>query len=637
MFPSIKLFKGQEIDMQKLLQMLVEFGYRRQEQIMCEGEFARRGGVIDIWPLTFELPLRIEWESDRIQTLRSIDLATGKSFWDHTVVIILPVTKGGKTCLIHFKEDFPLANFLDIKFGDYVVHNRYGIGRFLGLEKIRVADRYQEHLVIEYDRQEKLFVPMNQAHVVAKYVAFGARRPKLSKLGTKEWQRTKQRARTGIQQLAWELLSTEAMRRTQSGFAFCKNTPWQEEFEAGFPFSETPGQVKAWEETRRDMESSKPMDRLLCGDVGYGKTEVAMRAAFKCVMDNRQAAILVPTTILAEQHYQNFKKRIEKFPIRVEMLSRLVKRSLQNKIIKELFEGKADIVIGTHRLLADDIKFKDLGLVIIDEEQRFGVKSKEFLKHLRLNCDVLTLTATPIPRTLYMSLMQLRDISVIDTPPGNRLPIKTFVLEYDEDLIRQAILNEIKRKGQVYFVHNRILDIDKVKQRLNQKLPSWVRLGIIHGQMPGGQIELTMREFLNSKIEVLISTAIIESGLDIPNVNTLIVNNADNLGLAELHQLRGRVGRFNRAAFAYFFLPPKGVLSADAKRRLVALQEYAELGSGFKIAMQDLEIRGAGNLLGTEQHGFIAAIGFDLYCRLLREAIESLQKIKELDNVTSFT
>ncbi|MFH1339380.1 MAG: transcription-repair coupling factor [Candidatus Omnitrophota bacterium] len=629
MFPSVKLFINQELDMERLLSIFFEYGYSRQEQITTEGEFSRRGGIIDIWPVTFELPLRIEWESDRIQTLRSVDLATGKSFWDHTVVIILPVTKGRLTRIVHFKEDLPLANFLDIKFGDYVVHNRYGIGKFLGLEKIKAADEYQQHLVIEYDRQEKLFVPIDQVHLVQKYVAFGARRPKLNRLGTKDWQRTKQRARRGIQQLAWELLSVEAMRKTKSGTAFSKDTPWQEEFEAGFPFPETPGQVKAWEETGQDMESSKPMDRLLCGDVGYGKTEVALRAAYKCVMSERQAAILVPTTILAEQHYQNFNKRVEKFPIRPEMLSRLVKRSDQDKIIKDLAEGRVDIVIGTHRLLAEDIKFKDLGLVIIDEEQRFGVKSKEKLKQLRLNCDVLTLTATPIPRTLYMSLMQLRDISVIDTPPQNRLPIKTFVLEYDEDLIRQAVLNEVKRKGQVYFVHNRVQDIDKVKQKLSRMLPLRVRLGVVHGQMPGQMIESAMREFLNSKIDVLISTSIIESGLDIPNVNTLIVNNADNFGLAELHQLRGRVGRFNRSAYAYFLIPRKGVLSDDAKKRLAALQEYSELGSGFKIAMQDLEIRGAGNLLGTEQHGFITAIGFDLYCRLLRETIDAFKKIKE--------
>ncbi|MGD9014935.1 MAG: helicase-related protein, partial [Candidatus Omnitrophota bacterium] len=328
------------------------------------------------------------------------------------------------------------------------------------------------------------------------------------------------------------------------------------------------------------------------------------------------------------QHYHNFKKRVEKFPINVQMLSRLVKKSDQLRIIKDLADGRVDIIIGTHCLLTNDIKYKDLGLVIIDEEQRFGVKSKELLKQMRVNCDVLTLTATPIPRTLYMSLMQIRDLSVIDTPPENRLPIKTFVLEYDEDLVQQAITNEIKRGGQVYFVHNRIIDIEKVREKLAKLLPHRLRIGVVHGQMPARQIESTMVKFLNSQIELLITTSIIESGLDIPSVNTLIVNNADNFGLADLHQLRGRVGRFNRPAFAYFLMPPKGVLSEEARKRLSALKEYSELGSGFKIAMQDLEIRGSGNLLGTQQHGFITAVGFDLYCRLLRETVEAFKKIK---------
>ncbi|MFH1578277.1 MAG: DEAD/DEAH box helicase [Candidatus Omnitrophota bacterium] len=654
MFPSIKLYIGQEIDMEKLLAIFTDLGYERQTAIMREGEFSRQGGVIDIWPLTFELPLRIEWEADSIITLRSIDLPTGKSFWDHTVAIILPASKTSSTRLMHppllrrrykdlprpvtdlpiegeddyFKEDYPLANFLDIKIGDYAVHNRYGIGRFTGFEKIKVADIPKKHLVIEYAGQEKLFIPTDQLHLVQKYIAFGTRRPKLNKLGTGEWSRIKQRARKGIQKLAWELLSIEALRKTRVGFAYSQKVPWQKKFDSGFPFRETPGQIKAWKEVGRDMHFLKPMDRILCGDVGYGKTEVAMRAAYKGVMNNKQIAFLVPTTILAEQHYQNFKKRVQDFPICVQMLSRLVKPSAQSQIIDDLTTGKVDIIIGTHRLLAKDIKFKDLGLVIIDEEQRFGVKSKELLKRLRLNCDMLTLSATPIPRTLYMSLMQLRDISVIDTPPENRLPIKTFVLEYDEDLIRQAILKELKRKGQVYFVHNRILDIEDVKTRLTRKLGTKVRIGVIHGQMPGNQIESTMMKFLNTQIDILISTAIIESGLDIPNANTLIVNNADNFGLADLHQLRGRVGRFNRPAFAYFLLPHKSVLSSLAKKRLSALEEYSGLGSGFKIAMQDLEIRGAGNLLGTQQHGFVTAIGFDLYCRLLRETTEAFRKIK---------
>ncbi len=628
MFESLKLYIHQEIPMDEVLSALNESGYKSQSAITNEGEYARRGGIIDIWPLSFELPLRVEWDSDKITTLRSIDLSTSKSFWDHTVVIILPVSKH-HTGLVHFKEDFPLNNFLDIRIGDYVVHSRYGIGKFRGLEKIKIQQQYQDHMAIEYANHEKLFVPIDLLHLVQKYTAFGLRHPKLNRLGTKDWQSTKQKAKKGIQQLAWELLSTEAMRKAKIGFTCSKDTSWEREFEQGFAFDQTPGQAKAWQEVKQDMESVRPMDRLLCGDVGYGKTEVAMRAAYKSVMDGKQVAFLVPTTILAEQHYLNFKKRVQDFPIRVEMLSRLVTKSQQTQIINDLFLGKVDIIIGTHRLLSKEIKFKDLGLIVIDEEQRFGVRSKEFLKRIRFNCDVLALTATPIPRTLYMSLMQIRDFSVIDTPPENRLPIKTFVLEYDDDLIRQAILNEIKRKGQVYYVHNRIFDIDKVKTKLQRRLPVQTKIAIVHGQMPVRQIESTVLKFLNNEMDVLISTAIIESGLDIPNVNTIIVDNADNFGLSDLHQLRGRVGRFKRSAFAYFLLPHNGLLTDDAKKRLDALRRYSDLGSGFKIAMQDLEIRGAGNLLGSQQHGFIAEIGFDLYCRVLRETIEAFREIPQ--------
>lgn len=628
MFPAQKLYQSQVIEIEEVISLLLHFGYRRQAAITREGEFACRGGIVDIWPLTFELPLRIEWDQEQIKSLQSIDLPSGRSFWEHTVAIILPLRPGGpKLPRPGFKEDFPLANFLDIKFGDLIVHNRYGIGKFCGFESIRATDKPQKHLVIEYAGSEKLFVPVESMHLVQKYSAFGRRRPSLTRLGTKDWQRTKQRIKSGIQQFAWQLLSIEAMRKVQSKTAFPRQTPWKRELEADFPFIETPGQKRAWQETEKDMESTRIMDRLLCGDVGYGKTEVAMRAAFKCVVHNKQSAILVPTTILAEQHYLNFKKRLEKFPLRVEMLSRLVSKRRQQEIIADLGNGRVDIIIGTHRLLAADIKFRELGLVVIDEEQRFGVRSKEVLKRLSAGCDVLTLSATPIPRTLYMSLMQLRDISVIDTPVENRLPIKTFVLEYDVDLIRQAILNETQRRGQVYFVHNRVEDIEKVRARLIRILPQELNLGLIHGQMPAAQIESALRDFLNGRINVLISTAIIESGLDIPNANTLIVDNAENFGLAQLHQLRGRVGRFKRAAFAYFLLAFKSAVSSDAKKRLAALIEHSELGAGFKIALQDLEIRGAGNLLGTQQHGFVAAVGFDLYCRLLRETVEGLRKI----------
>jgi transcription-repair coupling factor (superfamily II helicase) len=417
------------------------------------------------------------------------------------------------------------------------------------------------------------------------------------------------------------------MRLGSCGFAYSKDKDWQRDFESTFPYQETPDQIKTTLEVKQDMELGKPMDRLLCGDVGYGKTEVAMRAAFKAVMDNKQVAYLVPTTILAEQHYQNFSNRLKDFPINLQILCRFRTDAEQHKIIEGLADGTVDIVIGTHRLLSEDVTFKDLGLVIIDEEQRFGVRHKEKLKKLRLTTDVLTLTATPIPRTLYMSLMGAKELSVINTPPQNRLPIKTVVVEYDEDLVRQAILKELNRKGQVFFIHNRVLDIEKVKDRLARQLPPQVRLAVAHGQMASRVLEKVMCDFLAGQIDCLFCTMIIESGIDIPNANTIIVNNAHTFGLSDLHQLRGRVGRFNVPAYAYLMIPRNEVLELDARKRLNAIQEYAHLGAGFNIAMEDLEIRGAGNLLGIEQHGFIAAVGFDLYCRLLREAVGNFSKV----------
>jgi transcription-repair coupling factor (superfamily II helicase) len=628
MFKSLKLYIGQEIDMQVVRDTLFDFGYKRYSEISNVGEFAIRGAILDIWPVTFELPVRCEWQDNKITTLRSIDIPTYKSFWDHTFLIILPVKRLFYTRVVYCADDTPINNFLDIKQGDYIVHTKYGIGRFLGLEKIKIGEKLLDHLIIEYDEKERLFVPVNDISKVHKYVGFGRTHPKLNSLKRrKDWAYTKKRVTKGIQRLAWEILTTQALRRIKKGFRYLENSSWEEEFEKGFIFKETPDQKKAWQKIKTDMEQAKCMDILLCGDTGYGKTEVAMRAAFKAAINNKQVAFLVPTTILAEQHYQNFKRRLEKFPIRCEMFSRLLKRSEQKRIIEDLAKGLVDIIIGTHRLLCADVKFKDLGLLIIDEEQRFGVREKERLKRLKIDCDILTLTATPIPRTLYMSLMEIRDLLVINTPPENRLPIKTYVLEYDEDIILQAILNEKRRQGQTYFVHNRILDMQKITERLRNILPSNINVGYVHGQMSPSQIEKTMLDFLNKKIDVLVSTAIIESGIDIPTVNTLIVNEADSFGLADLHQLRGRVGRFDKPAYAYFLIPKKGVISTEAKMRLDTIQRYSELGSGFKIAMQDLEIRGAGNLLGKEQHGFINSVGFDLYCRLLRECVESFRKI----------
>lgn len=626
-FKSLKLYKCAQIDLERILADLVDFGYKRRDSVAEEGDFTRRGGIIDIFPFSFELPIRIDLDNDTVSSIRSFNPATGDPLWEHRFVIILPIKKPGSLKTASFSEEFPLSNFIELNAGDYVVHNQYGIGRFLGMQKIKVQDRPKDHLVIEYDRQEKLYVPVESMHLVQKYLAFQVRKPKLYRLGSREWQRTKEGARRGIQKMAWELLTLQAMRMSASGFAFSADTDWQKEFEETFPYEETPDQIRAAIEAKKDMESVRPMDRLLCGDVGYGKTEVAMRAAFKAVMDNKQVAYLVPTTILAEQHYQNFSMRLKDFPVNIQMLSRFKTDAEQRAIIEGLARGSVDIVIGTHRLLSEDISFKNLGLVIIDEEQRFGVKHKERLKRLRLAADVLTLTATPIPRTLYMSLMGARDLSVINTPPQNRLPIKTIVVEYDEELVRQAILRETGRKGQVFFLHNRVQDIEKVRERLSGKLPPGVRVAVGHGQMHPKSLEAVMAAFLRGEIDCLVCTMIIESGIDIPNANTIIVNNAQEFGLADLHQLRGRVGRFNRAAYAYFLVPKHKVLDSDAKKRLEAIQEHSQLGAGFNIAMEDLEIRGAGNLLGLEQHGFIAAVGFDLYCRLLREAIGNFKKI----------
>jgi len=539
----------------------------------------------------------------------------------------LPNVKPKSAGFRHFSEDDPLENFINLHIGDYVVHNQYGIGKFLGIRKIESNGLKRDHMVIEYAEGDKLYVPDSFMHLVQKYIGLEKRSPRIYKLGSKEWQRVKSQTKKGIQKMAFELLRIQAARSSFSGFKFSRDCQWQKDFESTFKYKETPGQIQAMQELKKDMESERPMDRLLCGDVGYGKTEVAMRAAFKAVMDNRQVAFLVPTTILAEQHFHNLNSRLKDFPVNLAMLSRFRTKHEQDEIIKGISEGRVDIVIGTHRLLSSDVVFKDLGLLIIDEEQRFGVKAKEKLKALRLTLDVLTLTATPIPRTLYMSVMQVKDMSTINTPPLNRIPVETRVMRFDEALIKQAISNELRRKGQVYFVHNRVMDIEEVSDKIRRLSPENSMIGVAHGQMPPKMLEKVMLGFLKGEIDVLVCTMIIESGIDVPNANTLIVNDADNFGLSDLHQLRGRVGRFDRKAYAFFLVPNPDILNSDAKARLKAITTHSGLGAGFKIAFEDLMIRGAGNLLGIEQHGYINTIGFDLYCRLLREVISDF-KIK---------
>lgn len=622
MFKSLKFFVGQRTEFDSVLRDLTAFGYKSRQDVFEEGDFSQRGGIIDVFPTNFDSPIRIEFDDEKIQSISSINLKTHDVLWQHQIVLILPLKTSPSE---PFSSDTPLSNFVDIKEGDYVVHNLHGIGRFLGLKDFLIDKKTREHLVIEYSEGEKLFVPKQDVHLIQKYVAFTKKPPRLYRLGSKLWLKMKARIQKRIATFAAELLHVQALRASLRGHKFSKDTDWQKKFESTFPFKETADQIKSTQETKADMESFQPMDRLICGDVGYGKTEVAMRAAFKAVMDNKQVAILVPTTILAEQHFFNFKKRLYDFPLCVEMLSRFRTKSEQHKIIGGLAKGSVDIVIGTHRLLSDDIQFKDLGLIVIDEEQRFGVKAKEKLKHFRLLVDVLTLTATPIPRTLYMSLSGAKDMSTITTAPQNRTAVSTHIVEYDDALIKDALERELKRKGQVFFLHNHVEDIDRIANVIKRLVPQ-ARIAVGHGQMPARLLEEIMLKFLKSEIDILVCTTIIESGIDIPNANTLIVNRADRFGLANLHQLRGRVGRFTHKAYAYFIIPPRKSLSTESTKRLKALEEHSELGSGFRIAYEDLQIRGAGNLLGDQQHGYISAIGFDLYCRLLKESIENLKK-----------
>lgn len=519
------------------------------------------------------------------------------------------------------------ATLGSIKKGDFVVHEDYGIGKYAGLETIKIGDAQQESMKILFAEGGVVYVNLNYLSLVKKYSAGdseGKLQPTLSKLGTAEWINTKTRAKKKIKEAARELIELYARRKASKGFSFSDDTIWQKELEASFFYEDTPDQARATEEIKQDMQSENPMDRLVCGDVGFGKTEVAVRAAFKAVQDGKQVAILVPTTILAEQHFNTFSDRLSQFPVRISVLSRFQSKAKQKEIVQRLEEGKIDIIIGTHRLLSKDVKFKDLGLLIIDEEHRFGVTAKEKLRQIRVNIDTLTLTATPIPRTLNLSLLGARDLSIIATPPPNRQPIYTSVSVFNIKKIREWILNEVSRNGQVYFVHDRVQSIEKLAEYIHRHIPE-IRIGIAHGQLTPTKLEEVIHDFLNRKYDVLLSTKIIESGIDIPNVNTIIVNRADRFGLAELHQLRGRVGRSDRQAYAYFIVPSLTGITKKALRRLQAIEEFTEIGSGFNLSMRDLEIRGAGNLLGKEQTGFIDEIGFDLYIKLINEAVEELK------------
>ncbi len=522
-------------------------------------------------------------------------------------------------------------NFASIKKGDYVVHEDYGIGKYVGLANIKIGEVEQESMKILFSEGGVVYVNLNYLALVKKYSSNENLKPSLSTLGTSEWVNTKQKTKKKIKEAARELIQLYAKRKATKGFRFSQDSVWQKELEASFFYEDTPDQEKVTEEVKEDMEAANPMDRLVCGDVGFGKTEIAVRAAFKAVQDGKQAAVLVPTTILAEQHFNTFKDRLSQFPVKVAALSRFQTKKQQTEILQQLAAGQVDVVVGTHRLISKDVKFSDLGILIIDEEHRFGVMAKEKLRSIKLNVDTLTLTATPIPRTLNLSLLGARDLSIIATPPPNRQPVYTHVSTFDIMKIKEWIMNELRRNGQVYLVHDRVQSIEKLAAYIQRYVPD-IRIAIAHGQMKPSQLENVIHGFLNKNFDVLLSTKIIESGIDIPNVNTIIVNRADRFGLAELHQLRGRVGRSNRQAFAYFIVPSLSGINKKALRRLQAIEEFTDVGAGFNISMRDLEIRGAGNLLGTEQTGFINDVGFDLYVKMINEAVEELkyQEFKEV-------
>ena len=760
---SIQLRRGTTEKMECILEQVSRTGYERVAQVTARGQFAVRGGIIDLYSWQAPLPVRIEFFGDEIESLREFDIDTQTSVRDLSSVDILlgavddqsgalrdyvarghikidieheetsnahiQISQGStengaedfsgafQDCevgefaigdlmlveakraqfiarlnewrankakiVIYFQTEgeierfreimsekgaldnvdlvegalprgfcFPAANlvvlsatelfgrfaahgrrhlrraerhraqidFSELSEGDFVVHLEHGVGRFLGLEKFAAQNGAQEVLVLEFADEAKLYVPLEKASLVSRYVGVGKKSPALSSLGDAKWARAKKNAVAAIFDYAGKMLALQAERETHPGHAFGPDTKWQAKFEHSFPYRETPDQLKTIVETKIDMEQPRPMDRLICGDAGFGKTEVAIRAAFKAVMDGKQVAVLAPTTVLAQQHFEVFRQRMLDYPVRIEMLSRFRSHSEQRKVLDLLRKGGVDIVIGTHRLISGDVVFKDLGLVVIDEEQRFGVLHKEKFKELFKLVDVLTLSATPIPRTLYLSLVGVKDMSTIETPPLNRLPVETVVCGYDERIIRDAINRELERQGQVFFLHNRVQTIERMRDKIADLCPN-AKIDIGHGQMDSDELEAVMARFVAGRIDVLVCTTIVESGLDIPNANTIIIDRADRFGLADLYQLRGRVGRAEHKAYAYLLLPREMMAIGAARKRINAIKQYSSLGAGFRIAMRDLEIRGAGSILGTAQSGHIMAVGFDLYCQLLKQAV----------------
>lgn len=627
MFESLKLYINEDADLGIVLAALDRYGYARCRKVSISGDYSAVGGILIVYPATFEYPVRVEIADGKVVSIKSVDLASLRTIEEHNGVIILPLSILRRTKVQKMGIDLgekPIDSFVDIEPGDLIVHVDYGIGKYLGIQRIRREGVFKDYFVLEYSGGDKLYMENKDLHKIQRYISFHRSSPELSNLKGKRWEFTKKTASFGAAKVAKDILSLQARRESALGYAFKPDTDWQKEVERSFPYKETPDQLKATVDVKKDMELTRPMDRLLCGDVGYGKTEVALRAAFKAVMDGKQVAFLVPTTILAEQHYSTFTKRLRDYPVNVQMLNRFKTAAEQERILTDLAAGKVDIVIGTHRLLSPDVKFKDLGLLIVDEEQRFGVRHKDKIKRMRVNVDILTLTATPIPRTLYLALMGGKDISVIETPPLQRMPVQTEVIPRNKNIIKAAIERELERGGQVYYVHNRVETIARVAQEIMKLLPK-ARVLAGHGQMSSKVLEKTMLRFMKGEVDILVCTTIIQSGIDIPNANTMIVDEADKYGLADLYQLRGRIGRFDRQAYAYLVVDDLSIQTNEVQARLAAIQKFQALGSGFKIAMQDLEMRGAGNILGEQQSGFIDQVGFDLYCRLLKEEVEKLK------------
>lgn len=618
-----------------LQEELKHFQYRGYKVLILAGGVERMEKLFTTLTdmgLTVEKIVDEDWELKSGQVfISSKGIHKGFEYSDMKFVMINHREIFGKSSKkTKLKKKKQNLNFADLKLGDYVVHENHGIGQYKGTQQLEVQGIKRDYILIQYRGEDRLFIPTDQLNMLHKFIGDGSERPKTNKLNSNEWKKTKSRAKAAVEDMAEDLIKLYATRENLKGYQFSPDTDWQAQFEDAFPYEETQGQLDSIVEIKADMETPKPMDRLLCADVGYGKTEVAIRAAFKAVMDGKQVAFLVPTTILAQQHYNTIVERFREFPIEINVLSRFKSNADMKIAIDRIRKGMTDIVVGTHRLLSKDLKFKDLGLLVIDEEQRFGVKHKETLKMLKENVDTLTLTATPIPRTLQMSMIGIRDMSVIEEPPEDRFPIQTYVVEYNEMMIRDAILKEINRGGQVYFIFNRVEGMEKFASELRALVPE-AEFATAHGQMSETELESTMLQFLNQEVDVLVCTTIIETGIDISNVNTIIINDADKLGLSQLYQLRGRVGRTNRLAYGYFMYQKDKVLTEIAEKRLMAIKEFTEFGSGFKIAIRDLEIRGAGNILGQRQHGHIESIGYDLYVKYLDNAIRALkgEEVKE--------